>query len=338
MISGSFQTFNGAPKSVISSNLSFFKGRFEDLKQFYQEKDQNCNLVSRKRIRSTIENVDKSIRLVDMSEASKFQRKITVSKATGPKLTFKTIDVALCFLQGDVSITEFLLVISPGKQNLFEIHGIDKNSRQYLGTIYVIKEDLKQFEDNQTFEKYSMIVSNTALDPKASLEFLLSQLDILNESDCSTKQSSVSVKIKTLSSYAIGNNNSDPTLHDLLRRLDRSSKTKSDITQFFDFAEKYNFLVVIRPDFINFSNQLILEFFTPQENYVGSLTLTNQEIESQLKQHRFLLANTHITEDTNEIVVSKGVARFLRGLASALNLLYIYDYVSEFIYKIYQNM
>lgn len=352
MNSGNNQIFNTneMSKSVISSNLSFFKGKVEDLKQFYQEKNEATTMITRKRLRSVIEREEKHTDPYDMSDSFKIQRNITVTKITGPNdevrgFPFKTIDEALCFLQGHVPISEFLLVISPGKRDattscdIFEIHGINKTSRKLLGTICVFREDLKNFEEDKNFEKYSMIVCNTPIDPKARLDFVLHQFGCFEEGESSSKQSSVSEQSNSItSSLKIDNKKSEPTLQDLLKKLSLGPKTSSDLTKFFDFAEKYKFSVIIRPDFVKFSNQLILDFFTPQENFIGTLTLTNQEIENQLKQRKELLGNLKIVEDTNDIALSKGVARFLRRFAGVLNLLYIYDYMSELIYKLYQNM
>lgn len=350
-----YQNPNETPKSVISSNLSFFKeGKFEDLKQFYQKKDRVLSyhgagggIGSRKRVRSTDERDTKYLNPADMNDSC--QNQIKVSKVTSSNnaelqhLTFKSIDEALCSLKGDVWIAEFLLVINPGKPDSngcdqFEIHGVDKIYRQYLGTIFLTRDELSQFEKDNKFENYSMIVSNTPLDLKTSLESVLGPFDCFNENACSSGLSSPSVRVKSVSPFKIERKKSEPTLQDLLTRLDQSSKVSADLTNFFDFAEKYEFSTIIRPDFVNFSNQLILDFFTPHENYVGTLTLTNQEIENQLGKHQKLLAKLRIIEDTNEIVASKGVARFLRKCANLLNLLYIYDYMSELVYKIYENI
>lgn len=351
MISGNTQFLNSndTPKSVISSNVSFFKEKFEDLRHFFQEKDRVLNsrgaVASRKRLRSTFEKEDNYL---NPTKTCNISRKITVAK-TIPKntkmqhLSFQTIDEALYSLKGDVRISEFLLVISPGKlnstegSNHFEIHGIDKICRQYLGTIYVTRESLKQFEENSSFENYSMIVSNASIDPKTGLELVLRQFDLLNESECSSEPSFVSLETNTSKPFKI-DKKSEPTLQDLLKRLDQNSESQSDLKKFFDFAEKYKFSTIVRPDFVNFSNQLVLDFFTQQDNYIGTFTLSNHEIENQLKQHKKLLRNLNIVEDTNEIVASKSVARFLKKIASIFNLLYIYDYISELIYKIHQNM
>lgn len=324
---------NQVLKSAISSNLSFFKGKFEELQHFYKEKERNAAMPPRKRLRTTSAKESRFLNPADMSEFAN-HRNIIASKTFGvnnemQRLSFKNIDQALCSLRGDVGMSEFFLVISPEQQNAcnrFEMHGVDKTSRKLLGTVYVSREDLKKFEEDQQFYNYSMIVCNTPIDLKTSLELFLNQFEE-NKSECSPEKE---VKIEKLES--------EPTLFDLLKRLDQNAKTSSDLTKFFNFAEKNHFSIIIRPDFVKFSNQLILDFFLPDDTHVGTFTLTNKEIEEHLKKHKQLLENLKIVEDTNEIVVTKAVAKFLRRFASSLNLIYIYDIMSELIYKIYANI
>lgn len=329
-----------------SSNLSLIKGTFKGLKHLYpgilSEVGHDQELKKAMKRSPGNKNTNPS----DGGE-----NMITMIKRTGlenselQRLNFKTIDEALHSLRGDVWISELLLVITPEKDtvdssNLFEIHGIDKIYRQFLGTIYVSREELRAFEESRKFDNYSMMFVNSPVDPKTCLEFLVGQCEDPDEFVSPSTQRQSPPRRKKANQCGLLDKDSEPTFHELLRRLEGSAqKSKSsDLTKFFDFAEKYNFSITVRPDFVKFSNKLIVDFFIFENHYVGALALTNKEIEEQLELHKKLLEKLVMVEDTNELIIPKPVAGFIRRLASLLRLLYVYDYLSDFIYKVYHNI
>lgn len=270
---------------------------------------------------------------------------IKMRKPIGPRpsdtrtLSFKTIDAALISLRGDVWVSECLLVVTPEKDTMdtslnFEIHGIDKIYKQFLGTILLSREDLKILHEKGQFENYSMIFVRTAVDPCSCMEFLVSHCGDPDEFGTGNSMSTRRKKRKRL----YGNPDSEPTIHELLLRLKGSYRNQSDLTKFFDLAEDFHFSITVRPDFVNCSNKLILDCFIFKTDYVGSLCLTIREISEQMEQHSGLIRDLVMVEDTNELLMPTKVASFIRRVASAIKMLYVYDYISEFIYKIVHDI
>lgn len=292
-------------------------------------------------------NLDVNLIPIDDKVIEKQPKTITLIKR-GPletdskSSTFKSIDAALQALRGDVWVSELLLVITPEKETMdsstvFEVHGIDKIYKQYLGTIYMSRAELRNFEEDGKFDNYSIVFVNTPIDTKTCLEFLVGQYEESNKGSIASGRSGMPRRKRTNQGSLLVKE-SEPTFHELLLRLERNCSNTSDLKKFFDFSEKYNFSIIIRPDFVKFSNKLILDFFIFSNHYVGSLTLSNKDITDQIGSHRKLVDNLVIVEDTNELLIPKKVATFIRRMASFLNLLYVYDYMSEFIYKIHHNI
>lgn len=270
---------------------------------------------------------------------------ITLMKRTGRQnsgskyLSFKTIDAALISLRGDIWVSECLLVVTPEKDssdtsNMFEVHGIDKIYKRFLGTVFLSRADLQRFHENGTFDNYSMIFIKTNVNPRTCLEFLVSHCG--DPDEYGVGNSVVSRRKKR--NCPLSKQMSEPTIHELIDRLKACPKNPSDLDKFFDLAEEYNFAITIRPDFINCSNKLILDCFIFKTDFVGSLILSIREISDQIDKHLGLIKNLVIVEDTNELIMPRKVANFIRRIASLLNLLYVYDFVSEFIYKLVHNI
>lgn len=268
-------------------------------------------------------------------------KEIKMIKRTGPnnsdakKLSHKTIDAALQSLRGDVWVSECLLVVTPETGTMesspqFEMHGIDKIYSQFLGTIFISREALMQFQESGKFENYSMVFIKTPLDPNTCLKFLVSHSGDPDEFGTGTSVKTRRERRK----LRIEEQESEPTINELVLRLKGCSKNESDLTKFFDIAEEQNFSITIRPDFINCSNKLILDCFIFKTDYIGSLALSNREISNQIDKHAGLINNLVIVEDTNELILPAKVATFIRNVASFLRLLYVYDYISEVIYRI----
>lgn len=270
---------------------------------------------------------------------------IEIIKQTGSnvsdttKLSFNTIDLALQSLRGDVWVSECLLVVTPKKGSIhtsliYEVHGIDKIYKEFLGTIFLSSKDLATFQADGTFDNYSMMFIKSSIDPRTSLDFLVRHC---GEADQFDNEISVSHQRKTRRKQTV-ELNSDPTMHELLLRLQACSKSKSDLNQFFDLADQYNFSFIVRPDFVKCSSKLLIDCFIFKTDFVGSLRLSNEEIFEQIHRHHGLIKDMVLVEDTNELILPSRIATFTRRVASLLNLLYVYDCISEFIYKVVHNL
>lgn len=339
------KTFKAVDKGqIVNSNESLIKGTLQGLKHFYQGvnpmmESNGIDSIPKDVPKEKSENKSKKSSKAEHASATiTLLKRVSIKTQEAVRLKYQSIEEALLALRGDIWVSELLLVITPDKETidttkLFEIHGIDKIYKQFLGTIYINRDELRQLEESGKFDNYSMVFVNTPIDPKTCLEFLVGQCEDPGEIEASTGTR----RNRTKPTTEIVKQESEPTFHVLLQRLEGNTNT-ADLTKFFDFAEKYNFSTIIRPDFVNFSNKLRLDFFIFHNHYVGSLSLTNSEISDQIERHPKLMGKITIVEDTNELLISKKTANFLKRLASCLGLLYVYDYMSEFIYKIYNNI